>query len=84
MKPRLFAPQPVRAGPLAALLEWQAMSEGETFCKSRGDPYLPADPKTVRAFIVDRMKVREKPATVATPSLRDIRECAEFHLCQAL
>jgi hypothetical protein len=27
-EPRPVAPQPVREGPLAALLEWQAMAEG--------------------------------------------------------
>jgi site-specific recombinase XerD len=34
------------------------------FCESRGEPYLPADPKTVRAFIEDRVKAGKKPATV--------------------
>lgn len=68
-------------GPLAALLEWQAMAEGayspntlraqkadgaifQAFCESRAEPYLPADPKTIRAFIDDRMKAGKKPATV--------------------
>jgi site-specific recombinase XerD len=75
------APQPVLDGPLAALLEWQAMAEGayspntlraqkadgaifQAFCESRGDPYLPAAPKTIRAFIEDRVKVGKKPATI--------------------
>ena len=65
---RPVAPQPVLEGPLAALLEWQAMAEGaysantlraqkadgaifQAFCELRGEPYLPADPKTIRAFI---------------------------------
>jgi hypothetical protein len=65
-------PQPVLEGPLAALLEWQAMAEGaysadtvraqkadgaifHAFCESRGEPYLPAAPKTIRAFIEDRV-----------------------------
>ncbi len=26
----------------------------QAFCESRGEPYLPADPQTVRAFIEDR------------------------------
>jgi hypothetical protein len=78
---RLVAPLPMREGPLAALLEWQAMAEGaylantlraqkadgaifQAFCESRGEPYLPADPKTIRAFIEDRVKAGKKPATV--------------------
>src|SRR5258708_1137919 len=78
---RPVAPQPVLGGPLAALLEWQAMAEGaysantlraqkadgaifQAFCESRGDSYLPADPKTIRAFIEDRVKAGKKPATI--------------------
>src|SRR5271168_2870732 len=74
-------PQPVLEGPLAALLEWQAMAEGaysantlraqkadgaifQAFCESRGEPYLPAAPKTIRAFIEDRVKAGKKPATI--------------------
>jgi len=58
-------PQPLLEGPLAALLEWQAMAEGaysantlraqkadgaifQSFCESRSEPHLPADPKTSR------------------------------------
>jgi integrase len=79
--PKPMAPKVLRAGPLAALLEWQAMAEGayspntlraqkadgaifQAFCESRGEAYLPADPKTVRAFIEDRVKAGKKPATV--------------------
>src|SRR5271168_4051699 len=79
--PGPLAPQPVLQGPLAALLEWQAMAEGayspntlraqkadgaifQAFCESRGESYLPADPKTVRAFIEDRVKAGKKPATI--------------------
>lgn len=75
------APQPVREGPLAALLEWQAMAEGaysantlraqkadgaifQAFCESCGESYLPADPKTIRAFIATQVKACKKPATV--------------------
>jgi hypothetical protein len=36
----------------------------QTFCESRGEPYLPADPRTIRAFIEDRVKAGKKPATV--------------------
>src|ERR1700730_9721408 len=34
------------------------------FCEGRGEPYLPADPKTIRAFIEDRVKASKKTATV--------------------
>src|SRR5258708_7889623 len=81
LDPRPVVPQPVREGPLAALLEWQAMAEGrysantlraqkadgaifQAFCESRGEPYLPADPMTIRAFIEDRVKAGKKPATI--------------------
>src|ERR1700681_3251167 len=80
-EPGPVAPQPVLKGPLAALLEWQALAEGaysantlcaqkadgaifQAFCESRGEPYLPADPKTIRAFIDDRVKTGKNPATV--------------------
>lgn len=70
--PRPIAPKPLLEGPLAALLEWQAMAEGaysantlraqkadgaifQAFCESRGESYLRADPKTIRAFIDDRV-----------------------------
>ena len=79
--PMPVVPRPVLRGPLAALLEWQAMAEGafsantlraqkadgaifQAFCESRGEPYLPADPKTVRAFIEDRKQAGKKPATI--------------------
>src|ERR1700684_302843 len=78
---RPMAPKPVLGGPLAALLEWQAMAEGaysantlraqkadgaifQAFCESRGESYLPADPRTIGAFIEDRMKAGKKPATI--------------------
>src|ERR1700730_12431725 len=80
-EPGPIAPRPVLEGPIAALLEWQAMAQGaysantlraqkadgaifQAFCESRGEPYLPADPKTNRAFIEDRVKAGRKPATV--------------------
>src|SRR5271169_5879899 len=76
-----MAPKPLLEGPLAALLEWQALAEGaysantlraqkadgaifQAFCESRGEPYLPAAPKTIRAFIEDRVKVGKKPASI--------------------
>jgi integrase len=91
------APQPVLEGPLAALLEWQAMAEGaysantlraqkadgaifQAFCESRGEPYLPADPKTIRAFIDDRVKAGKKPATVK----RYVATIARVHIAAGL
>jgi integrase len=96
-EPRAVAPQPVREGPLAALLEWQAMAEGaysantlraqkadgaifQTFCESRGEPYLPTDPKTIRAFIEDRVKAGKKPATIK----RYVATIARVHIAAGL
>jgi integrase len=79
--PKPIAPTPVLKGPLAALLEWQAMAEGayspntlraqkadgaifQAFCESRGEAYLPADPKTIRAFVDECVKAGKKPATI--------------------
>jgi integrase len=84
-------------GPLAALLEWQAMAEGayspntlraqkadgaifQAFCESRDGPYLPADPKTIRAFIEDRIKAGKKPATVK----RYVATIARVHIAAGL
>src|ERR1700679_4124867 len=81
LDPHPVVPQPVLQGPLAGLLEWQAMAEGaysantlraqkadgaifQALCESRGERYLPADPKTFRAFIEDRVKAGKKPATI--------------------
>jgi integrase len=36
----------------------------QAFCEARGEPYLPANPKTIRAFIEDRVKAGKKPATI--------------------
>jgi site-specific recombinase XerD len=36
----------------------------QAFCESRGEPYLPADPKTIRTFIDDQVTAGKKPATV--------------------
>jgi integrase len=94
---RPVAPQPVLNGPLAALLEWQAMAEGayspntlraqkadgaifQAFCESRGEPYLPADPKTIRAFIDDRVKAAKKPATIK----RYVATIARVHVAAGL
>jgi integrase len=95
--PRPVAPQPVREGPLAALLEWQAMAEGaysantlraqkadgaifQAFCESRREPYLPADPKTIRAFIEDRVKAGKKAATIK----RYVATIARVHVAAGL
>jgi integrase len=96
-EPHPVAPQPVLEGPLAALLEWQAMAEGaysantlraqkadgavfQAFCESRGEPYLPADPKTIRAFIDDRVKAGKKPATIK----RYVATIARVHIAAGL
>jgi integrase len=96
-EPRPVAPQPVREGPLAALLEWQAMAEEaysantlraqkadgaifQAFCESRGEPFLPADPKTIRAFIDDRVKAGKKPATIK----RYVATIARVHIAAGL
>jgi integrase len=94
---RPVAPQPLLKGPLAALLEWQAMAEGaysantlraqkadgaifQVFCESRGEPYLPADAKTIRAFIEDRVKAGKKPATIK----RYVATIARVHIAAGL
>jgi integrase len=96
-EPHAIAPQPVLKGPLAALLEWQALAEGayspntlraqkadgaifQAFCESSGESYLPADPKTIRAFIGDRVKASKKPATIK----RYIATIARVHIAAGL
>src|SRR6266436_6536967 len=96
-EPKPPVPQPLLKGPLAALLEWQAMAEGayspntlraqkadgaifQAFCESRGEPYLPADPKTIRAFIEDQVKSAKKPATVK----RYVATIARVHIAAKL
>jgi len=93
----LVPPQPMLEGPLAALLEWQAMAEGaysantlralkaegaifQVFCESRGEPYLPADARTIRAFIEDRVKAGKKPATIK----RYVATIARVHIAAGL
>jgi integrase len=95
--PKPIAPLPVLKGPLAALLEWQAMAEGayspntlraqkadgaifQAFCESRGEPYLPAAPKTIRAFIEACVKAGKKPATIK----RYVATVARVHLAAGL
>jgi integrase len=95
--PLPMAPKPVLKGPLAALLEWQAMAEGaysantlraqkadgaifQAFCEGRGESYLPADPKTIRAFIEDRVNAGKKPATIK----RYVATIARVHIAAGL
>jgi integrase len=97
LEPGSVAPPAVVQGPLAALLEWQAMAEGayspntlraqkadgaifQAFCESRAVPYLPADPKTIRAFIEDRMQASKKPATIK----RYVTTIARAHIASGL
>jgi integrase len=97
LKPQPITPQPALGGPLAALLEWQAMAEGaysdntlraqkadgaifQTFCERRGDGYLPADPKTIRAFIEHAVRLGKKPATVK----RYVATIARVHIAAKL
>jgi hypothetical protein len=95
--PKPPVPQPLLKGPLAALLEWQAIAEGayspntlraqkadgaifQAFCESRGEPYLPADPKTIRAFIDHFVKEGKKPATIR----RYVATIARVHVAAGL
>src|ERR1700734_4276257 len=92
-----IAPRPGLEGPLAALLEWQAMAEGayspntlraqkadgaifQAFCESRGESYLPADPKTIREFIEDCVRSTKKPATIK----RYVATIARVHVAAGL
>jgi integrase len=96
-EPKPPVPQPLLNGPLAALLEWQAMAEGayspntlraqkadgaifQLFCESRDEPYLPADPKTIRAYIDDCVKTGKKPATIK----RYVATIARVHIAAGL
>src|SRR5271168_3925358 len=95
--PKPIAPRAVLEGPLAVLLEWQAMAEGayspntlraqkadgaifQAFCESRAQPYLPADPKTIRAFIEHCVEMGKKPATVK----RYVATIARVHIAAGL
>jgi integrase len=95
--PKPIAPPALLKGPLAALLEWQAMAEGayspntlraqkadgaifQAFCESQGEPYLPADPKTIRAFIEHCVSYGKKPATIK----RYVATIARVHVAAKL
>jgi integrase len=52
----------------------------QAFCESRSEPYLPADPKTIRAFIETQVKAGKKPATVK----RYVATIARVHIAAGL
>jgi len=52
----------------------------QAFCESRRDSYLPADPKTIRAFIATQVKAGKKPATVR----RYVATIARVHIAAGL
>jgi len=52
----------------------------QAFCESHGEPYLPADPNTIRAFIEDRVKAGKKPATIK----RYVATVARVHIAAGL
>src|SRR5580658_9398593 len=52
----------------------------QAFCESRSDPYLPADPKTIRSFIETQVKAGKKPATVK----RYVATIARVHVAAGL
>jgi integrase len=52
----------------------------QAFCESRSEPYLPADPKIIRAFIDDRVKAGKKPATIK----RYVATIARVHIAASL
>jgi integrase len=52
----------------------------QAFCESRREAYLPAEPKTIRAFIDDRVKAGKKPATVK----RYVATIARVHIAAGL
>src|SRR6202453_4670600 len=52
----------------------------QAFCESRSEPYLPADPKTIRAFIDNRVKAGKKPATIR----RYVATIARVHIAAGL
>jgi hypothetical protein len=50
------------------------------FCESRSESYLPAAPKTIRAFIEDRVRAGKKSATVK----RYVATIARVHIAAGL
>jgi integrase len=52
----------------------------QAFCESREESYLPARPKTIRAFIEDRVAAGKKPATIK----RYVATIARAHIAAGL
>jgi integrase len=52
----------------------------QSFCESRGEPYLPADPKTIRVFIEHSVQQGKKPATIK----RYVATIARVHVAAKL
>jgi integrase len=52
----------------------------QAFCEGRGEPYLPAGPKTIRAFVEDRVNAGKKPATIK----RYVATIARVHIAAGL
>jgi integrase len=72
-----------RAPDHSRTLNWKTHTDGaifQAFCESRGKPYLPADPKTIRAFIEDRTVAGKKPATIK----RYVATIARVHVAAGL
>jgi site-specific recombinase XerD len=95
--PKPLAPAALLEGPLAALLEWQAMAEGayspntlraqkadgavfQAFCEELRESYLPAEPKTIRAFVEHCVMNGKKPATIK----RYVATIARVHIAAGL
>lgn len=52
----------------------------QTFCDRRGEPYLPADPNTIQAFIEHETRQSKKPATIK----RYVATVARVHMAAGL
>src|SRR5476649_1260006 len=52
----------------------------QAFCETKGESYLPADPKTIRAFIDHCVEVGKKPATIK----RYVATIARVHIAAGL
>src|ERR1019366_1576458 len=52
----------------------------QAFCESVGESHLPTEPKTIRAFIEDRVIAGKKPATIK----RYVATIARVHLAAGL
>ncbi len=52
----------------------------QSFCEGIGEPYLPADPKTIRTFIEHCVREGKKPATIK----RYVATIARVHVAAGL